>query len=581
MSIKFLPHIPLKVWPIILLPALLAIGFILHFSVDVPFWDDWHTPGLVFEHIINGSVKFEDFFSQQNQHRMLFPKLIFVAVAFTLGWHVTIFMVLSWFCVLLSFLIVIKLLQSTTEEHPFMFVFIAFLLGALLFSPSQWENQLWGIQLAIFIPPFCLALSLLLQSTLKSYGLKAVSIALLSIISTFSFANGMVVWLLAFPFVRTLLTEEWKTSPYREKIKIVSWTTVYIVLAVATIKFYFWDYRSNGIHQFFNVVLQHPGLGFNYFTAWLGSPLRYAREVHSVIIVGRGILFLVIVSFIAIWMKWKNSSDNAVLASCYPWICFILYGILSGLAITAGRARYGLDYALSSRHTTHSLWIIIAIVGVFYTLWDYEKNRQRIATNVAFGILMGVISLLTVWSWFGGYRSMQTASLRSQQNLLTLRLLDEVPSNPLVNRIDINPDLVRRLASTFIKHDILNIDQIGDWLKEKVQAPDGQDAGWFTVSSNENENKINVSGWAMLPGKGVPADFVVLAKKDQSGNIEIVTGLTNRIKRPDVVEEKHNPKLLLSGFEDRLDNTHIDGNQFLMFAVDLNNRRLYGLSQRR
>jgi hypothetical protein len=65
------------------------------------------------------------------------------------------------------------------------------------------------------------------------------------------------------------------------------------------------------------------------------------------------------------------------------------------------------------------------------------------------------------------------------------------------------------------------------------------------------------------------------------GNIEIVTGITNAIDRPDIVEEKHNPQLLLSGFEDKLDNIHFDGNEFLMFAVDVQNRRLYELKQTR
>jgi hypothetical protein len=572
----------LRVWPIIFLPAILALFLILHFSVDVPLWDEWHVPGDMYQHIVEGATKYENFFSQTNESRPLFPKLIFVAVGFTLGWHVTIFMALSWLCVLLTFLILLKLLQSSTEEHPFMFLFIASLIGALLFSTSQWENQLWGIQLIVFIPPLCLALSLLLQSILKSYGLKAMACGLLTVISTYSFANGMVVWLLAFPFFRIWLTDEWKRSPRREKTKIISWTAAYLALALATISFYFWDYQSNGIHQFLSPLLAHPLLGLKYYMAWLGSPLRYEPQIRAAIIVGAVVLSLVFISLAMVSIKWKYSSGTDVLSSCYPWICLTAYGILSGLAITSGRMQlYGLGGALTSRHTSFSLWVSIGLVGILYTLWNYEKDRHRITANITFGIIIGLISILTVSSWILGYKDMRAASSRSRQNLLTLRLLDVAPSNPLLNRLYIDPDLVRRRAKFLIQHGMLNIDEIGNWLMEKVKAPDGQDAGWFSVINSENENKISVTGWAMLPGKRVPADFVVLAEKYPSGNIEIVTGLANTIERPDVVEEKHNSKLILSGFEDKLDNIYADGNQFLMFAVDLHNRRLYELKQKR
>lgn len=386
--------------------------------------------------------------------------------------------------------------------------------------------------------------------------------------------------MLAFPFARTLLTEGWKKRTDREKIKIIWWTAVYIIIAIATIRYFFWGYQWDGIDQARPIFWQNPIFALKYYIVWLGSPLRYEPQIDSAIIVGVGILFLVFISVVMIGIKWKYSSDTAVPRFCYPWICLIAYGILTGFAITSGRLHFGLGYALSSRYTTNSLLVIIGLVGIFYTLWNYEKSRHRVTTNVTFGIIIGVISILTVASWIGGYRGMQAKSLRSQQNLLTLRLLHLAPSNPLLNRLYIDPEVVRKRGKKLIEHGILNVDQIGNWLKEKIQAPHGEDAGWFRVSNNVNENKILVSGWAVLPGKGVPPDFVVLAKKDRSGNIEIVTGLTNTIKRPDVVEEKHNPKLLLSGFEDSLENTYIDGNQFLMFAVDINNQRVYELRKR-
>src|SRR3990170_7250782 len=158
MSHSFFSLQTLKVLPIILLPAILALGLTLHFSVDVPFWNEWHLPGYLYERIIEGTITYHDFFTQNNESIQAFPNLIFVAVGFTLGWHVTIFMVLSWFCILLTFFILLKMLPGNTTKGPFTFPCTALLLGALLFSVSQLESQLWGIQLIVFIPPLCPAI---------------------------------------------------------------------------------------------------------------------------------------------------------------------------------------------------------------------------------------------------------------------------------------------------------------------------------------------------------------------------------------------------------------------------------------
>ena len=95
------------------------------------------------------------------------------------------------------------------------------------------------------------------------------------------------------------------------------------------------------------------------------------------------------------------------------------------------------------------------------------------------------------------------------------------------------------------------------------------------VTKNENEDKISVSGWAILPTTGVPADFVILTKADQTGSNEIITGLINTVKRPDVVKSHNNPRLLLSGFEETMDTPFNESDRLSMFAVDLENKRVY------
>ena len=88
-------HLPFKAKLVIFIPSILSLLLILYFSVDIPQWDEWRIAGYILQRIIEGEVSWQDFFLQNVYHRMVFPKLIFAFFAFTLGWHSTIYMVLS------------------------------------------------------------------------------------------------------------------------------------------------------------------------------------------------------------------------------------------------------------------------------------------------------------------------------------------------------------------------------------------------------------------------------------------------------------------------------------------------------
>src|SRR5437588_13026825 len=56
----------------------LLIGFlILRDGVDTPFWDEWDGTAPLFEKMAAGTLGFADFFAQHNEHRFIFPRLIF------------------------------------------------------------------------------------------------------------------------------------------------------------------------------------------------------------------------------------------------------------------------------------------------------------------------------------------------------------------------------------------------------------------------------------------------------------------------------------------------------------------------
>lgn len=66
----------------------ILLGFLItRFGVNVPFWDEWFTPGDLFNKIhSSGHISFPDLIAQHNESRKVFPKLLFLAVASLTHW---------------------------------------------------------------------------------------------------------------------------------------------------------------------------------------------------------------------------------------------------------------------------------------------------------------------------------------------------------------------------------------------------------------------------------------------------------------------------------------------------------------
>src|SRR5437764_7589691 len=67
-----------------LLPIAFIVALIWRYGVNVPFWDEWSLIDL-FEHAHAHKLSLADFLAQNNEHRLVFPKLIFLALEQLLG----------------------------------------------------------------------------------------------------------------------------------------------------------------------------------------------------------------------------------------------------------------------------------------------------------------------------------------------------------------------------------------------------------------------------------------------------------------------------------------------------------------
>ena len=321
----------------ILLSFPLWIGFLIHsFSVNVPFWDEWFTPGNLLEKIYSnsGNLSFSDITSQSNESRLIFPKFIFLAVAYLTHWDVRFEMFIS---LLMAFLISINLcliINKTVamKQGENQSLLLMGVCSMLIFSPAQYDNWLWGIQIIYFIPILCLTTGIcILYSRIKSGWKVALTIMLCSV-STFSYANGLLCWLLL-PLTAVFLGQ-WYV--FKRHVKFI----IFWILACASnLILYFWNYsKPRGVPSLLEGLV-HPLRALNYFFAFLGSALAGGNLTVASIV---GLLLVLLAGTLGIFslMKWDNLSLRYRTAG---WFTLLLYSLISAIITTVGRMGLALN----------------------------------------------------------------------------------------------------------------------------------------------------------------------------------------------------------------------------------------------
>jgi hypothetical protein len=144
--------------------ALLALSFILINGVNVPFADEWWYAGLV-KSVESGQATFQSFWSPNNEHRMLIPRLEFSTLAVLTHWNSKVMMIVSWLFAVFAMLFLFSQFKKIySRTHSTLWTVAVGVSAAALFSLVQLENWLWAFQFAFFFIQFALVASITLLS---------------------------------------------------------------------------------------------------------------------------------------------------------------------------------------------------------------------------------------------------------------------------------------------------------------------------------------------------------------------------------------------------------------------------------
>ena len=365
------------------LPALGYLALVRHYQVNALWQDQWDDVT-----VIRDFPSWSALWNQHTDNRVLFPNLIVVALAHAVRFNIDIEEYLSAFMLFGATALFIWSHKRRSPNTPWLFYCpVAFL--TLTFS--QWQNALWGFQMAWYLVVLSLAVTMALLDRPQLAGplywprlawpTFAVA-ALVAVVGSYSSVQGLIIW----PVGLVLLYHRrWPLWAF------VGW----VVAAGATAALYFHNFVPTRVDNP-AFVLSHAFHAVGVFLFALGDVVGVQERLHdppNVAVMAFGIAIFVLAIFVL--LRWGIRRDES---SGVPiGIALIVFGLLFDALVTQGRYWLNFYAASMSHYTTND---VLVLVGIYLTVLNGTRARVR-AESAPSG--SGAGSHLQRWlSWISG-----------------------------------------------------------------------------------------------------------------------------------------------------------------------------------
>jgi hypothetical protein len=336
------------------------------YSVNVVVADQWSDVAVI-AHSYDHLFDWQSLWGQHNENRIFFPNLIVLVIARTTAFNVQIEAYLGGLMLLASTGLLIWSHKRRSAGTPWLYYCPAVIL---IFSVVQYENMLWGFQMAWWLVLLSLAATIALVDRIKLTWPVFVAAILTAAVGSYSSLQGLLIWVAG--LVLLCLRGRW--WPF-----IVTWLGAAVVTAVV----YFWNFNSKNLPDH-NWAIHHPWPAIKFFVFAVGDIVGYQQangkpDSTGVVVLGLVVLCLAIWSIAQYGFRRDESGPGPI------GIALIWTGLLFAALITEGRSVLGPVEASASRYTTFDLLIPMGILLVLVG----RPIRERSAT--AAWILASVI----------------------------------------------------------------------------------------------------------------------------------------------------------------------------------------------
>ena len=356
-------------------------------------------------------------------------------------------------------------------------------------------------------------------------------------LASFSFLVGLATWPVG--LFQIVISK-------REKIfrHVILWCMVGMIVFVA----YFWGYVKPSYTPPLDYVLAEPSKAFEYFFAFVGSPLGWNYPIISIII---GIVATVVaISVSGYAYRRKILKNNSV------WLSFIVFAAACSLITTVGRSGFGVDQATASRYTPITL---LGAVGLYFLALSLSEKTS--AKRKSFGahallclILIGIVATCAV-GYYGGLSLGQRVKFEREMGAYVLLTYKIQSDENIRNYLYPDTRLVREQAE-FLEEKGLNVfsksfvntsslipmNSDTFFALESINGRTLEQDAEFVIDSGQQET-ITTIGWAVdkQAEDVASAVFVII---DGNITIPVFYGLD----RPDVADSYGNANFRFSGY---------------------------------
>lgn len=538
-----------------LAPALLPLWQILHFGVDVPYWDQFDDD-LAGVHIKAhaGQLTLADLAAQHNEHRILIPRLCYLALDHITQGNVIAEMLAGWAIALATSLVFLHLLRrprATVAPTPAPPPAAArplgawFLVNLLIFSPAQWENWLWGMGLANLLPMLWILLALVAAgSALRPAAKFALAVACAAL-ATWSSGNGMLAWglvggILLWAPTRRELAAGWRSAVGLLAIMAVCIVPYFIGLAPSS---------HGGLHPYDSTL----SAKFAYAVAFAGAPFGFAINAQPVLVatVAGVLIYALLAACVARFLQlWRRGDDVALCRQLLPWLGVAGFAVGSALIAAYARAGISVGQSLSSRYVSFALYMPVALVALVPALkpWrlftrpgrDEHPAVARLSSLVP-AVGATALILLSLAAVSPALQASEETRLARRQTRAAALLSTLLRDHPLITlRVSSESARAQRSAA--------GLDAIG-YLRPRLfrspearrrvapQPPPAERCGRLEQAWEIAPGEIALIGWAALPESAGTVDLVLLCAADERGEPLIVDMVPVGAPRPDKAAE--------------------------------------------
>jgi hypothetical protein len=399
----------------------------------------------------------------------------------------------------------------------------------------------------------------------------------LALVATYSFANGMLLWLLAAP----IYPQRRLAGIQNRRANLAGWYAFYALCGIVAMGFYFYHYVHPAQHPPFAISFTDTLPLLRFLLSWIGSlfvvpgadPLFFGCFFLAIFVT-------LIVAAVRVARRERNFRHS------YPWLVIAIYGLASGAITASGRVHFGIGSVTASRYAVVVVFFYIGLAGLALSLYNaLVVSRSSITSPKVFvaGLIIGIFSAGWLSSFNTELSRVKVVREERKDLALAVQWIPAIPVNPDLALAKVPPSVVAEEAIALSKYDALRPRLIPQPLASAVrQKPASGDSSVGTLESARfsADHRLLLTGTAWLPYRNTRSDCVVIGYANSDGGLTPFTVFQPTYKRERLKGRFDVKRLPPNGFAASIDPANLPTGTLTLqaWAVDMRAKRALPIS---